>query len=88
MANTAIRRLAGRFARRMQPRRRTDPAGSPLHHHRPGRAWRLMRLMIAGSKDHAFLDRVWVARLLRSCPADKRRSLALRLLSLSPHYWI
>ncbi len=52
------------------------------------RSWKLMRALIARSKEHAFLDRAWIGWLLRLTPPRLRRSLALRLLSLSPHYWV
>jgi ubiquinone/menaquinone biosynthesis C-methylase UbiE len=54
----------------------------------PGTAWRLARLLIASSKDHAFLDRGWLPWLLTCSPRFWRKGLALRLLSLSPHYWM
>jgi 2-polyprenyl-3-methyl-5-hydroxy-6-metoxy-1,4-benzoquinol methylase len=57
-------------------------------HHPPTLGWRLMRLLVASSKDHAFLDRAWISRLFRFTPRRLRRPLALRLLSLSPHYWV
>ena len=85
MTNVAVR------LRRTRPsayRKTTDPARSPVHYHQPTRTWRGLRLLIAGSKDHAFLDRAWVPWLLRLCPKPMRDGLALRLLSLSPHYWI
>jgi 2-polyprenyl-3-methyl-5-hydroxy-6-metoxy-1,4-benzoquinol methylase len=47
-----------------------------------------MRLLVASSKDHAFLDRAWISWLFRFTPRRLRRPLALRLLSLSPHYWV
>ena len=69
---------------------------NPLHarhygvpeNHTPTLAWRLGRLLIASSKDHAFLDRGWIPGLLRLTPRQHRAPLALRLLSLSPHYWV
>jgi SAM-dependent methyltransferase len=42
----------------------------------------------AASSDHAFLDRPWIEPLLRLSPPRLRRGLAVRLLGLSPHYWI
>ncbi len=65
-----------------------DSAGARRQTHKPSRTWRLLRLLIASSKDHAFLDRPWVPWLFRVCPPGRRRGLALYLLSLSPHYWI
>lgn len=57
-------------------------------HRVPGYLWRLARLLIASSKAHAFLDRPWIAWLLRLTPRRWRKAAALRLLSLSPHYWM
>jgi SAM-dependent methyltransferase len=54
----------------------------------PGFTWRLARLLIASSKAHAFLDRRWIPWLMRCLPRPAQRALALRLLSLSPHYWM
>lgn len=69
---------------------------NPLHarhygvpeNHTPTLAWRLGRLLIASSKDHAFLDRGWIAGLTKLTPPKLRAALSLRLLSLSPHYWV
>lgn len=47
-----------------------------------------MRLLIASSKNHAFLDRTWISRLFSATPSSWHVPLALRLLSLSPHYWV
>lgn len=44
--------------------------------------------MLAGSRRQAFLDHRWLAALLRVAPERRRRALALRILSLSPHYFI
>ncbi len=55
---------------------------------RPGLLWLLTRLAVCSSKNHAFLDRAWLPAVLRCTPPRWRRALALRLLSLSPHYWI
>jgi ubiquinone/menaquinone biosynthesis C-methylase UbiE len=54
----------------------------------PGFAWRLARLLIASSKEHAFLDRGWLPWLMKCGPRRLRKAMALRLLSLSPHYWM
>ena len=59
-----------------------------VHHHRPSAPWKILQLLIAGSKDHAFLDRAWIAPLLGLMPPKLRSRLAIRLLALSPHYWI
>lgn len=50
--------------------------------------WQLARLAAAGSSRQAFLDRRWIRWLLRATPPGYRRGFALRLLSLSPHYFI
>src|SRR3990172_1463698 len=48
--------------------------------------WQVGRLLFAVSRDQAFLDRAgWILSL---APGRQRRSWALRLLSLSPHYFI
>ncbi len=54
----------------------------------PSFGWRLARLLIASSKEHAFLDRGWLPWLMKCGPQRWRKALALRLLSLSPHYWM
>jgi ubiquinone/menaquinone biosynthesis C-methylase UbiE len=58
----------------------------------PGRKgsalYRLLRVLVGGSRDHAFLDRWWIGPLLACTPPRLRAPLALRLLSFSPHYWI
>jgi ubiquinone/menaquinone biosynthesis C-methylase UbiE len=54
----------------------------------PGFGWRLARLLIASSKEHAFLDRGWLPWLMKCGPRRWRKAMALRLLSLSPHYWM
>ena len=55
---------------------------------RPAVAWQIGRIALGGSKHQAFLDHRWVDVLLRLAPKRRRRSLALRILSLSPHYFI
>jgi ubiquinone/menaquinone biosynthesis C-methylase UbiE len=60
----------------------------PQDAHRGSALYRLLRLLIGGSKDHAFLDRPCIGWLLACTPARWRTPLALRLLSFSPHYWI
>lgn len=55
---------------------------------RPSIAWQLARLALAGSRRQAFLDHRAIAWWLRVAPERRRRSLALRILSLSPHYFI
>jgi len=88
MTIAANRRKSHRLRRRVQSGRPIDPATVPVHHHQPTRVWKLLRFVIASSRDHAFLDRAWVPWLFRICPKRKRAALALRLLSFSPHYWI
>ena len=55
---------------------------------RASTVWKLMRRLISSSRDHAFLDRAWIPGLLRITPRSLRSPLALRLLSLSPHYLV
>jgi len=55
---------------------------------RPSVGWHLARLGFAGSTHQAFLDRRLIGWVLRIVPPRHRRSLALRILSLSPHYFI
>lgn len=74
--------------RRLSLARPVDPATNPHHQRRPTRLWRLLRWVLASSKDHAFLDRFWIPWLFAVCPAPRRRDLALHLLSFSPHYWV
>lgn len=51
-------------------------------------SWRLLRLVLGGSRNQAFLDRAWIAWLLAVVPRSARPGLALRLLAFSPHYFI
>ncbi|MCE5302904.1 MAG: class I SAM-dependent methyltransferase [Planctomycetaceae bacterium] len=60
----------------------------PANNHPASLWWRIGRFLLASSKDHAFLDRGWVSPLLRCVPRRFRAPLAMRLLSLSPHYWV
>ena len=55
---------------------------------RPTWIWQVMRFLIASSRQHAFLDRAWIPWLFSITPSFWRKGLALRLLSLSPHYWV
>lgn len=48
----------------------------------------MARIALGGSGRQAFLDHRWIGWLLRIAPERRRRSLALRILSLSPHYFI
>jgi 2-polyprenyl-3-methyl-5-hydroxy-6-metoxy-1,4-benzoquinol methylase len=66
------------------------PQADPVSHEQrtPPQTWRVARRLIARSREHAFLDRRWIGPLLRIVPRGLRRSLALRLLGLSPHYWV
>ena len=71
---------------RLNPLHRRHSAAA--ENHRPTLAWRLGRLLIASSKDHAFFDRCCISWLMHAAPQKLRAPLALRLLSLSPHYWV
>lgn len=62
--------------------------GAPRTGTRPTLQWQVGRLLLAGSRRQAFLDQRWIGALLQVTPPARRRSLALRLLSLSPHYFI
>lgn len=55
---------------------------------RPRLGWQLARLVAGGSRRQAFLDQPWIVWILRAAPRRLRRGLALRILSLSPHYFI
>lgn len=55
---------------------------------RPSLGWQIARLALAGSGRQAFLHHRWIGWLLRVAPRRRRRALALRILSLSPHYFI
>jgi len=55
---------------------------------RPSLRWQIARIALAGSRRQAFLDHPWIGTLLRVAPAPRRRSFALRILSLSPHYFV
>lgn len=74
--------------RRSTPEEAAAWLASEVLHHRPTRTWRLLQLAAAASSDGAFLDRPWIEPLLRLAPPGRRRDLALRLLALSPHYWL
>ncbi len=78
----------GRKCLRAGARRLANWASIGTEYHLPSLPWRLGRLLIASSKDHAFLDRGWIPPLMRLTPRRLRAPLALRLLSLSPHYWV
>jgi ubiquinone/menaquinone biosynthesis C-methylase UbiE len=54
----------------------------------PTLGWKIARLLVARSKEHAFLDHAWIGPLFALIPRRFRQGLALRLLSLSPHYWV
>jgi len=60
----------------------------PEQERRPSLGWQIGRILLAGSSRQAFLDHRWIGRLLPAAPERWRRSLALRVLSLSPHYFI
>ena len=78
----------GRRCLRAGVRRLANWASIGREYHIPSLSWRLGRLLIASSKDHAFLDRGWISPVMRLTPERLRAPLALRLLSLSPHYWV
>jgi SAM-dependent methyltransferase len=82
-----MRRLARRCIR-LSPRLSAVCGLTVPEHHAPSLLWKLGRLLIASSKDHAFLDRAWISGMLRVTPKRLRAPLAMRLLSLSPHYWV
>jgi ubiquinone/menaquinone biosynthesis C-methylase UbiE len=72
-----------------QPGRRgIRPEDLPGPGRKGSRLYRLLRLLIGGSKHHAFLDWRWIGWLMACTPRRLRSPLALRLLSFSPHYWI
>lgn len=81
---TAALRPLVRAARGVRQRFRTGTHSG----RRPPRGWLLLQLLLAGSRSHAFLDRRYVGPLLASLPGRYRRGAALRLLGLSPHYWV
>jgi 2-polyprenyl-3-methyl-5-hydroxy-6-metoxy-1,4-benzoquinol methylase len=80
--------LAQMLSGRLRAIARHAEAGAASPYQRPGYGWWLARLLIASSKRHAFLDRAWISGLMRLVPARWQKPLALRLLSLSPHYWV
>lgn len=47
----------------------------------------MLALATRGAGSQTFLGARWVRMLLKVAPASRRRSTALRLLSLSPHYF-
>jgi|GEM_PF-964175 len=57
-------------------------------HHFPSLGWVMARLLLSSSKNHAFLDRASIPLMFRLTPKSSHKGLGLRLLSLSPHYWI
>ena len=65
-----------------------DGATVSFRRRRPSLLWRCAAWLLASSNEHAFLDRSWIWALFYACPHRSRRRLALKLLSLSPHYWI
>lgn len=54
----------------------------------PPPGWRYVQLILAGSRNHAFLDRHWVVGAFHLLPQRFHQPFALRLLGLSPHYWV
>jgi cyclopropane fatty-acyl-phospholipid synthase-like methyltransferase len=59
-----------------------------LERRHPAWTWQAARILLAGSRDQAFLDHAWIGRLLDTLPASARYPVALRILGLSPHYFI
>jgi cyclopropane fatty-acyl-phospholipid synthase-like methyltransferase len=59
-----------------------------LERRRPSWTWQAARILLAGSSDQAFLDHGWIGWLLDALPLSARRPVALRILGLSPHYFI
>ena len=55
---------------------------------KPSLRWRAAQLILAGSRNQAFLNRKWIPIALKAVPSRLRRRFALGLLSLSPHYFI
>lgn len=56
--------------------------------HRVSFAYRLARLLLGSSERQAFLDRAAIPWLFRLVPRRFHHALGVRLLSLSPHYFI
>ncbi len=50
--------------------------------------WQALRLFLGGSSSQTFLDAGWVRHLLQRVPARRRQSVAVRILGLSPHYFV
>ncbi len=65
----------------------TSPSRA-LERRQPSWTWQVGRLLLAGSRDQAFLDHRWVGGLLDALPATARYPVAVRILGLSPHYFI
>ncbi len=79
---------AWRECHRLSPWLPGRPCSMRRENHHPTWLGRAARLAIASSKDHAFLDRGWISGLMRLTPRSLRAPLAMRLLGLSPHYWV
>lgn len=58
-----------------------------LHSQKPMR-WQLARVAFSGSAKQEFLKGRWIEWILRLTPRKIRRPLALRILALSPHYFV
>jgi ubiquinone/menaquinone biosynthesis C-methylase UbiE len=71
----------------VEDRRMPNTAFGHVKRRKPPLSWTAARILFAGSKDQHFLDRAWIGHLLRLCPGKLKRSMALRLIGLSPHYW-
>ena len=49
---------------------------------------KIIRILTFGFTEQSFLGQPWIPLLLKITPKKYRKSLALRLLSISPHYFI
>ena len=63
---------SGRRCLRAGVRRLANWASIGREYHIPSLSWRLGRLLIASSKDHAFLDRGWISPVMRLTPERLR----------------
>ena len=56
---------------------------------RPARILGKLYLIVSGSfSEQNFLGQRWIAKLVRKLPTRWRRAAALRLLGVSPHYFV
>ena len=51
-------------------------------------SWQVLRLLLGVSGQQAFLDASWVRLMLAATPSSHRKQLAIRILGLSPHYFV